>query len=164
MLETGFDDLTPLQRFLRRLHSESNPSPQNLDHLLAEPETMLNLLEDYHSLSSSTSDLNLENTPFSPLSDDVTYESLLSLTEQLGPAKPLGASKEQIEGIPTKILQPSDLGLCPSSKEKGSKADIQSSQTACAICMDEYNPGDEVMDLQKTCCLQFAVRWDLFKE
>jgi hypothetical protein len=113
-----------------------------------------------------------------------TYESLLDLADRIGPAKPLGATKEQIEKIPVKKLAAEDLagGVAvvvgvgrsvkdvnvatasrPSTSSSASASSakvstvsketqhLQSSKIACAICMDEYAIGDEVMDLKKTC-------------
>ncbi|KAJ3091335.1 hypothetical protein HK102_000927 [Quaeritorhiza haematococci] len=81
-----------------------------------------------------------------------TYEGLLELAEQLGPARPRGASKEQIANVPVVKWNKGSKGS--SSKYAASSASEEESK-ACAICMSDFENGEDVMIMPK-CMHQFV--------
>ncbi|KAJ3167477.1 hypothetical protein HK101_011771 [Irineochytrium annulatum] len=68
-----------------------------------------------------------------------TYESLLALSEQLGPAVPRGATEWDIRQLEVKKLTEEDVRVSELERNKEEAAH------KCAICLETFTAGEEVM-------------------
>ncbi|KAJ3108635.1 hypothetical protein HDU97_000491 [Phlyctochytrium planicorne] len=159
----GVDDETPVDRLMRRLRAEhylrdmhrdvmgrrnGHPADDDSDDDENVPERelffrlmemqMLGGVEDPFPLAAGLGGGGREREE----EDAATYESLLSLAEEVGPAVNLGATEEEIGALPRRVLKRKDALL-----EGGGEAQ------RCAICLEEFAVGDEVVGVAR--CLHF---------
>ncbi|KAJ3329231.1 hypothetical protein HDU76_008362 [Blyttiomyces sp. JEL0837] len=74
-----------------------------------------------------------------------TYESLLELSEMIGPASGAGASPQEISMIPVRKVSKEDVDNNGGSGGSGSGSGEVDGKFVCAICMDEFVVGEDVM-------------------
>ncbi|KAI9351323.1 hypothetical protein BDR26DRAFT_929795 [Obelidium mucronatum] len=72
---------------------------------------------------------------------DTSYESLISLGERIGTAKPKGVTKTILNSLPSKKYQPQ--GTSSGSSSTNSQQPNQD-DTRCAICLTEFDEGEDI--------------------
>ncbi|KAJ3110026.1 putative E3 ubiquitin-protein ligase ATL44 [Phlyctochytrium bullatum] len=181
----GFDDETPVDRLLRRLRGQAYLEGMHREMMggeegdMTSAEMILRLMEAQTVFGSperpdgelaAIMEAMLGNS--SPGGGIVaaggedeaaaTYESLLTLAEELGPAVSKGASAEAIARLPRRKLAAGDTLLGGAAKKSSGKmkgkgpAGSGEEAQSCAICLDEFGLGDEVLTVTG-CSHQFHV-------
>ncbi|KAJ3210368.1 hypothetical protein HDU67_005360 [Dinochytrium kinnereticum] len=154
----GFDDETPVDRLMRRLRAQSYLETMHREVMGGEEgesssaELILRLMEAQTDFGRDTDDGDMSAIMDGILGgparfegeDSATYESLLSLAEEVGPAVSRGAPPAVVARLPRRVLERGDRLL--------GRGAVVAEQ--CAICLEEFKRGDKVMMLHG-CSHQF---------
>ncbi|KAJ3032185.1 UNVERIFIED_CONTAM: hypothetical protein HDU68_000024 [Siphonaria sp. JEL0065] len=75
---------------------------------------------------------------------DTSYESLISLGDRIGTAKPKGVNKSVLDSLPTRKFK-SKSGGSSSDRSVGSSSKLVDQDDArCAICLTDFDEGEEI--------------------
>jgi hypothetical protein len=84
-----------------------------------------------------------------------SYEDLLAMGERIGPAAARGATDGQIDQLPTRRFEkrPNSRSSSRASVSKDPVAEVEQENQNCAICLSDFEAGEELMTLP--CLHQF---------